>query len=864
MNVGEEMAADPARWLRLKEHLADLAELPSAARDAALAALDLDATDRLWLRELSAQLNQADLRMQPPLRSEAVEGSSILRWQIGDMVGAYAIDGFLGRGGMGEVYSAHAIDGNAQVALKVLRQGLDSGGYGHFSLNEQRALQRLDDPRIARFIEAFQLPDSGMCLVLERIDGLPIDVWANAQSLGVDARLSLFVQICEAVASAHAQLVVHRDLKPENVLVTTDGNIKLLDFGVAKLLDVETSHTQTHGGLFTLDFAAPEQVLRQPVSVATDVYALGVLLYRLLTDNSPYLTGPNESLIKAVLSDRPRKLTAAGSDVGRGLRVALDRDLDRVIARAMEKDPRDRYRSAMELAADVQAVRSGAPIGAGGSRWYRFSKFVRRHPAGVAMSTLLLVMLLVATGVSLHWAQRAEANTRIAEEAARRAEASNRFMQTVLDLNDSYSVHNKGDLTLAQVIDRAVELATTELADEPEVRADVLSNLSTTLQKRGNVDRAREAASEAVRILASLPDPEPGHYAGSLLRLAFIEFELSELDSAESRLREALRLVEGMVVVPVDMQIVALSGLARISNLRGETPNALEFDRRIVSLRSGMPGDQRAELAMDHFNLGSTLLKLSRLDDAHNALEESIRLLHASVGDAHPRMGIVRSGRAAVLIALGRFDAAQVDIAKAAELLPSGRHAANNILLLATTQLHARQFDAALASLDTLGTDLPATIQAGAQFLRGRIMWEQDDNASAAAFFAQAEQHYASASGAAHPRRWLAQGLRLVAEGARDASRLDVAALEHTLSEFARVSVPNSIEYAELLLAAGTALRRHGDADGALLLHRSCAAIQRQTGWLGAAGRLHIESEMALDLESISKAALVSEQSAGA
>ncbi len=849
---------EAAQWLRLKGPLADLAELAVTERDQALRLMPLEVDDRRVLEALVNQLAGSESRL--PVPSPAAERDSLLRWQIGDVVGSYVIDGLLGRGGMGEVYAAHARTGEP-VALKVLRQGLEQGHFAHFANNEQRALQRLDDPRIARFIEAFALPEGDLCLVLEQVDGESLMTWCERQRLDANARLDLFVQICQAVASAHQQLVVHRDLKPGNVLVTSASQIKLLDFGIAKLLDEETTPTQTHGGLYTLEYAAPEQVLRNPVSAATDVYALGALLFHLLAGASPYVVGANESLVKAVLSDRPRSLSSAAREAGRTQR--LDRDLDRVIARAMEKDPRDRYRSAIELAADVQAVRSGAPISAGGSRWYRFSKFVRRHPAGVAMATLLLATLLVATGVSLHWARRAEAHTRIAEEAARRAEASNRFMQTVLDLNDSYSMHNKGDLTLAQVIDRAVELAATELSDEPEVRADVLGNLSTTLQKRGNVDRARLAATEAVRILAELPQREPGHCAASLLRLAFIEFELNELDSAESRLREALRLVEGMAVVPIDMQIIALSGLARISNLRGETPGALEFDQKIVALRTGMQGDQRAELAMDYFNLGSTLLKLSRLEDAIVALEKAIGLLQESVGDAHPRMGIVRSARAAVLIALGRIDAAQIDIARSAELLPKGRHAANNSLLLATSQWHARQFEAALATLDTLEPDLPATMQANVQYLRGRIRLEQGDNASAATYFAQAEQSHASSSGEAHPRRWLAQGLRLVAEATPDASRLDAPALEQTLSEFARTSVPNSIEYAELLLVAGTTLRRHGDADRALYLHRACDAIQRRTGWLGEYGQRRIESEIALDQASIRNAANAPDQSAG-
>ncbi len=528
---------DAAQWLRLKDLLGELAELDPRVRSEVLAASSLSSGDREAIDVLLAALDADDLRLQPG-DHQAEHGSlSMLRWQIGDRIGAYTIDGYLGGGGMAEVYAARTSVGDLPVALKVLRQGLDPIGFAQFSGNEQRALQRLDDPRIARFIDAVQIPQLGVCLVLERVDGEQLDQWCERARPGLDLRLRVFIDICEAVASAHQQLVIHRDLKPSNVLVTAASEIKLLDFGVAKLLDDEQAATRTHGGLYTLAYAAPEQVLRQPVSTATDVYALGALLFHLLTGQSPYAARANESLIKSVLSDRPRSLSSCVPDTG------WDRDLDRVIAHAMEKDPRDRYRSATQLAADIQAIRSGKPISVGGGQGYRIAKFVRRHRVGVSTTAGVILVLFAALGQSLHWAARAEQEARSAQRESQRANAVAEFLVGLFQVSDPGV--NRGDrLTANQILDRGSTRLQQSFPDQPLQRARLQVVTGEVYVAMGDYARAKATLDPALGVLRAQASEFPLELVGALQLMAQTASRLANQTQALELIAEAERTLD--------------------------------------------------------------------------------------------------------------------------------------------------------------------------------------------------------------------------------------------------------------------------------------------------------------------------------
>ena len=848
------MPLQPETWLRLKEHVADLAELPSAARDAALAELPLGTTDRRWLVELLASLDADDRRLREPLQATPQTDADLpLRWRDGECIGAYRVEGLLGRGGMGEVYRARPLAGGPPVALKVLRAGLEQSHYAHFSSNEQRALQRLDDPRIAHFIEAFPVPDVGVCLVLELIDGEPLQTWCRNRRIGVDARLKLFIDVCHAVAGAHRQLVVHRDLKPSNVLVTPDGRVKLLDFGIAKLLDVGDAQTQTYGGLCTLEFAAPEQVLREPVSAATDIYSLGVLLYHLLTDVTPYPRAAQGLLVKAVLNDPPEPFAAAlprARALGRTPPAAtLDRDLERIVVRAMEKEPANRYLSATELASDVRAVLDGRPIQGGGGKLYRVAKFLRRHRAAVFAAGVSAASLLAATGISFYAAERAALQ-------AHRADVANRFLLAVLDLNDVYSGKRRGEASLDDVLAGAVERARTDLRDEPQVRADVLGQLGEALEHRGRLAAALDAKTEANAIRAANPGRDSYEYAAGLNALASVEMGLSRFDAAQDHLNAAL---QESLAHPTDDPRALLgsyAGLSRWASLHGDARTSLQWDDRLIEARRASEGDDSVDLAMDYNRRGTSLVLLNRYAQASESFRLGLHIVERRLGTSHMRYGALSYGLAASLVQQGRFAEARAALAAArTALVDRDDPRVANPFSAAAERLQAQldfiggDYIAARARMATViatTTHISPVTLGSSLILMGRIELAQGDATAARARYAEAEKQFVDNGRLQHPQRWLALGLGGIARAAQGDGDGGDAQTALALAAL-RAGDTAGAEEAELALASGAAARRRGDLALAYARHAQAQAIQQRSGWFGDLGAANVSAELAQD-----------------
>ena len=341
----------------------------------------------------------------------------------GAQLGPYRIQSQIGAGGMGEVWLASRDDGlyQGEVAIKTLLPHFSGGALRERFLREAQILGSLAHPNIARLLDAGSAPDGSVYLVLEYVRGICIDTWCDEQKLTVEARLRLFLDVCAAVAQAHANLVVHRDIKPPNILVTPEGQVKLLDFGVAKLLEADASPersdlTRMTGRVFTPEYAAPEQILGEPITTASDVYSLGVLLHVLLTGARPYGRTNNPVEIEhAVLHTEPARASqsaAANTEataVARGttparLARALAGDLDNILARAMHKLPTERYPSVLAFADDLRRHLEHKPILARPeSVAARTRKFMRRHRFGVAAS-LLVVLAIVRRYCGRHLA----------------------------------------------------------------------------------------------------------------------------------------------------------------------------------------------------------------------------------------------------------------------------------------------------------------------------------------------------------------------------------------------------------------------------------------------------------------------------
>ena len=414
------------RWARIKAVFDTVVELPSAQREAAINASGLDADSTAELRSLLTHHDEAtgghhgflaqNAVLQAGLQIEAEIPDTAAR--TGQRLGAWEIVRPVGTGGMGEVFEARRADGSfeGRAAVKLLKRGMDSAAVLRRFAQERQALARLSHPHIARLLDAGASEEGLPYFVLEFVDGQSID--AAVRGLPLEARLRLFLQLADAVAHAHRNLLVHRDLKPGNVLVNTEGQVKLLDFGIAKALDPLEGNegNTTVGGQrpYTPNYASPEQVRGEPVSTATDIYSLGVLLYQMLTGTRPtgrHATTPIEAA-RCVLEDQPTKPSRLTADEAvdpqwLSTRKKLEGDLDNILLKALEKAPECRYPSVDALAADVRAFVEGHPVSArAASPGYVLSKFVRRHRVAVlacVLGSTGLVFGLAASLVQGRW-----------------------------------------------------------------------------------------------------------------------------------------------------------------------------------------------------------------------------------------------------------------------------------------------------------------------------------------------------------------------------------------------------------------------------------------------------------------------------
>ena len=420
----------PERWQQVKDTLHEVLALPATQRSAFLARTGREDTE--LAREVDSLLSAHDdagaFIVTPALaRVDAAELLDRLHesptWS-GRRVGPYLLVREIGHGGMGAVYLGIRTDDEyqRQVALKVVRSSFDPAFIGQRFRHERQILADLDHPNIARLLDGGSTADGSPYFVMEYVDGLPIDRYCETQRLSISARLRLFGHVCAAVHYAHQHLVVHRDLKASNILVTADGVPKLLDFGIAKVLDAASdapeNRTLTAMRVMTLESASPEQVRGEAVTTASDVYALGVMLHRLLTGRGPYQTATTTShdLARAICEEDPRRPSEVATDAGDARR--LRGDVDTIVLKALQKDPARRYGTVEQFTQDITRHLEGRPVLARpDTARYRTMKFVTRHKAGVAAGVLVAVSLaggVVATAWQAHVArdQRSRAERR--------------------------------------------------------------------------------------------------------------------------------------------------------------------------------------------------------------------------------------------------------------------------------------------------------------------------------------------------------------------------------------------------------------------------------------------------------------------
>ena len=494
----------------------------------------------------------------------------MLLTMTGHRIGQYRVLRTLGVGGMGEVFLAERADTEfeQQVAIKVVHGGTASRGVQSRLKIERQILAQLDHPNIAHLLDGGSLPDGTAYIVMEYVDGVPIDAYCDANRLDIAARLRLFQTVCTAVHYAHQNLIVHRDLKPSNILVTAGGVPKLLDFGIAKLLDERQAghHTLavTHADIrvMTPDHASPEQVQGRVITTSSDVYVLGVLLYKLLAGTGPFVI-PSMRLtdIERAICEKDPPLpnhaidaadaSAAGiaearsTTIGR-LRRALRGDLDNIVLMAMRKEPERRYGSSQQMAGDIQRYLDGKPVIARRDTLpYRSAKFVRRHWLPVAAGAgVVFLILAFATTTYVQSARIAAERDRVAEQRAlaererTRAEEVSGFLVNLFKLSDPQE--NRGNqVTARELLDSGAKRLQAGLADQPATKAALLATVGAVYDSLGQYKEALPILTESLTLQ---PPSHDRSRITTLLELGRAHWNAGDLAGAEAPLQEALHL----------------------------------------------------------------------------------------------------------------------------------------------------------------------------------------------------------------------------------------------------------------------------------------------------------------------------------
>ena len=631
----------PERWRRVAAILDDALELQGSNRAAyldrtcdgdprlrseieALLAADADSGEFLEIPAVE-YLTSIFGNGQPHLADGSLEN--------GARVGPFRVVREVARGGMGEVYLAERADGqfDQQVALKLVRSGMASAEVHRRFLAERQILARLHHPHIAGLLDGGLTPEGRPWFAMEYIAGAPLKAWCDSRAVGIDGRLRLFEDVCEAVRYAHGSLVVHRDLKPSNILVTDDGRVKLLDFGIARLVESETDgprgsadaeepRTRTEFRALTPEYAAPEQLRGEPVTTATDVYALGAILYELLTGRRPHRFPRHspaeiERIVCEVEPDPPR----------------LGGELDAILLRTLQKEPSRRYPSAEALLGDVRRFQAGLPVQARpDSTIYRARKFVRRHRLGVAATAALALSLLAGLGATLY-------QTRAKTLEAAKAQEVKEFLVSLFRVSDPAESRGR-QITAEELLARGVERVDSALGRQPELQEELLGVLGRIHRELGLYARADSLLARASEVARRVYGAGHSEFAARLSDRGLVLKDLGALPAAESILTQALA-IQKRTLGPRDMVVAATMGqLANVMFEAGKHERGESLARAGLAIDLERYGTDHLKIAGDLTNLGVLLGgdALGRLADSDSAYRAAlaIRLRHLDPG--HP------------------------------------------------------------------------------------------------------------------------------------------------------------------------------------------------------------------------------------
>jgi eukaryotic-like serine/threonine-protein kinase len=664
-----------AGWQRVREVFLSASEQPPDRREAFL--LEVCSGEPDLLSEVRALLGTEDEGHD--LIQDAVRGAASGFEEdafVGRAIGPWRVIRELGHGGMGRVFLAERAEGDFEqrAALKVIRPGMDSAQILTRFRRERQILARLQHPHIARLLDGGLTDDGHPWFAMEYVEGESLHRYCDRNQLTVRERLGLFMDVCAAVAYAHASLVIHRDLKPENILVDAEGQVRLLDFGIAKLLsddDAAGARTETGLAVMTPAYAAPEQVLGEPVGTGTDVYALGVILYELLSGVRPYdvRTRSLLEIERVVCREMPEKPSArvsgvAGSPEGtpsvgvsrqvdpRQLRKRLAGDLDVICLKALRKEPNRRYASVDGLRDDIGRHLTGHPVLARpDTTGYRLRKWVGRHRSGVTTGAVAAagVVLLTTVYVLQVGAERDEARL----EAAKAAEVAG-FLQGLFELSDPSQ--SRGEtVTVREVLDAGAVRLDTELANQPEVRTTMMRVVGDVYGSLGLADRRRPLLEQALAEQRALYGPDHPEVATTMMSLGVALQDAGEREEARRLFRASLATFRRLHGNGHPMVAEGLNHLSFVEETMGNIEVARDLMQEQLSVRLEIHPPDDYRVAYARVKLAGLMRRTGELEAAEPLLREGLEVQRRHYGEPHPTVASTMRNLAALLRDTGRL-----------------------------------------------------------------------------------------------------------------------------------------------------------------------------------------------------------------
>lgn len=661
------MIQDPQRLSRLNALLDEGLDLDPVARAAWLEGLqgtDGDLAPRL--RELldragaesDAFMRHSAAELLPDAVLDPVDAQDL----PGDRIGPYRLIEPLGSGGMSTVWRAERRDSSLvrEVALKLPREGWGSG-LARRMAQERNILASLEHPLIARLYDAGQTDDGRPWFAMELVDGVPIDEHCRRAALDLRARLTLYLQVLDAVACAHARLVVHRDLKPGNILVDTEGRVRLLDFGVAKLLDdgvqdAEQLLTRQHGRPITLPYASPEQLTHGPITVASDIYSLGVVLFELLTGKKPYPGDQHTrgQLESAILADERRLASRTVRE--RGLARALGGDIDAILTKALQVDPACRYSSVEAFAADLRRHIDGEPVLAQrASRTYLAGKFFRRHRWGLSATAAVALALVGGLAVALWQADAARTQAELAQLRQRQAEGVFRFVNGVL----TNQVRADETITLRELLQRAEESMERTMGARPVERALATEALSQWHGSYGDIRQSIRLVTAAIALLPA--DGDPALLERLRCRLGMSLSLVGETQASQTAFDEALRAPSG----DAPSRLVCELHRATVSRNLNRASEAMEWAQAARQTLARVPDALPAQRASVESELGYALVVAGKPSEAMPHFDAAVQWLESDPDVPPANVSFLFMNRAIALLAAGQPARAVSDLQRA-------------------------------------------------------------------------------------------------------------------------------------------------------------------------------------------------------